>query len=85
MNTRNTANEVAEHLIDNGIVALKEDEEIVKTYCDCNGNLVIELCDETPRKVVVSLVQIRDVLNVNAYWETDPYSGGEKFLIVPQD
>ena len=92
MNTRNNALEVAEFAMENGIVKAQEDETLYYVYGPMdNGDLKIclkwEKTDGTDgkRDVVIPLDAIRKALNVNAYWEADPYNGGEKFLIVPMD
>lgn len=82
MNTRNTASEVADYLIDKGIIALENGEEIVSASCDGNNNLLVKTSEG--QSIKVSVEDIRKVLNVNVYWECDPYKGGEKFLIFPE-
>lgn len=84
MNTRNTQMEVAEFCAEQGLIDLKDGEEIVEATCEDNGDLIIMLKGRNVR-YIVPLNVIRKAINVNAYWEEDPYNGGEKYLIVPQD
>lgn len=86
LHARNSTSEVAEFAIDNGLVKARADEEIEDVSApDDNGDLEITLSsdDGSGRTVVLPLKAIRKSLNVNAYWEKDPYSGNEAFLIVP--
>lgn len=77
--------EVAEYLEDRGLLGNLNGSEIVSAACTNAGDLVVNLKGGGKLYVVVPLDFIRETLNINAYWEADPYNGGEKFLIVDED
>ena len=77
--------EVAEYLEERGLLGDLKGSEIVSAACTNAGDLVVNLKGGRKLYVVVPLDFIRETLNVNVYWEADPYNGGEKFLVCPED
>lgn len=85
---RKTKEEVVELAVDEGIVRLRKGESVAAVgKVDGNGNLPVTVKGNggKTRELTIKLSAVRRALNIEAYWETDPYMGGESFLIVPMD
>ena len=85
---RKTREEVVEFAVDDGIVRLRKGESVAAVgKVDDNGNLPFTVKGKggNTRELTIRLAAVRRALNIEAYWETDPYMGGESFLIVPMD
>jgi hypothetical protein len=85
---RKTKEEVVELAVDEGIVRLRKGESVAAVgKVDGNGNLPFTAKGSggKTRELTIKLTAVRRTLNIEAYWEKDPYMGGEDFLIVPMD